>query len=138
EREAQWGAALAQSADATATIILDALMCGADAAAAYRALASVLPGTHPATSAMVEASLLLAPDRPMTHLTRALLRFQQGDLAGALGGARSPMPTWSRPNRPRPPSRSARTPRSCSAPSTNGRAGTPSRPIPSWKASRST
>jgi hypothetical protein len=87
EREAQWGAALAQSTDANLATILDALVCGADAAAAYRALASVLPGIEPAASELVEASLLLAPDRPMTHLTRALLRFQRGDVAGALADA---------------------------------------------------
>jgi len=86
-REAQWGAALAQSTDATVPSILDALVCGADAAAAYRALASVLPGTEAAASELVEASLLLAPERRMTHLTRALLRFQRGDLAGALADA---------------------------------------------------
>jgi len=87
EREAQWGAALAQSTDATLVTILDALVCGADAAAAYRALASVLPGVESTASELCEASLLLAPDRPMTHLTRALLRFQRGDVAGALADA---------------------------------------------------
>lgn len=87
EREAQWGEALSQSSDASVASILDALMCGADAAAALRALASVLPATGPAAIAMVEASLLLAPERRMTHLTRALLRFQRGDRVGALADA---------------------------------------------------
>jgi hypothetical protein len=87
EREAQWGEALAQSTDATATLVLDALLCGADAAAAFRALASVLPGTERAASDLVEASLLLAPERRLTHMTRALLRFQRGDRAGALADA---------------------------------------------------
>jgi hypothetical protein len=87
EREAQWGAALVQSTDATAAVILDALVCGADAASAYRALASVLPGVDPAATELVEASLLLAPERPMTYLTRALLRFQRGDRTGALADA---------------------------------------------------
>jgi hypothetical protein len=87
EREAQWGEALTQSSDATVAVILDALICGADAAAAFRALGSVLPGVDPMAPELIEASLLLAPERPMTHLTRALLRFQKGDVAGALSDA---------------------------------------------------
>jgi len=87
EREAQWGEALSQSTDASVASVLDALICGADAAAALRALASVLPGLHPVATELVEASLLLAPQRRMTHLTRALLRFQRGAVAGALADA---------------------------------------------------
>ena len=87
EREAQWGEALAQATDATIVSVLDALVSGADAAACLRALASVLPGTQSASAELVEASLLLAPERRMTHLTRALLRFQRGDRAGALADA---------------------------------------------------
>jgi hypothetical protein len=87
DREAQWGEALAQSTDTTVAAVLDALVGGADAAAAFRALASVLPGSHAAASDLVEASLLLAPERRMTHLTRALLRFQRGDREGALADA---------------------------------------------------
>ena len=87
EREAQWGEALSQSTDGNLASILDALICGADAAAALRALASVLPATGPAAIELVEASLRLAPDRRMTHLTRALLRFQRGDRAGGLADA---------------------------------------------------
>src|SRR5262245_12085099 len=74
-RATQWGDALAQSSDSTTATVLDALVSGADLAACLRALASVLPGTDPAALVMVEASLLLAPERRMTHLTRALLRF---------------------------------------------------------------
>jgi antitoxin component YwqK of YwqJK toxin-antitoxin module len=87
EREAQWGEALTQSTSSTVASILDALSSGADAAAALRALASVLPGTRPAAIEAVDASLLLAPERRMTHLTRALLRLQHGDRAGALADA---------------------------------------------------
>ena len=47
----------------------------------------MLPGSHAAASDLVEASLLLAPERRMTHLTRALLRFQRGDREGALADA---------------------------------------------------
>ena len=87
ERAAQWGEALAQATDTTVASVLDALVCGADGAACLRALASVLPGYQPAAAELIEASLLLAPERRMTHLTRALLRFQRGDLAGALADA---------------------------------------------------
>ena len=87
EREAQWGEAIAQSTDATAGSILDALVCGADAAAVFRGLASVLPGQGAAAVDFVEASLLLAPERRMTHLTRALLHFQRGDEAAARADA---------------------------------------------------
>jgi len=87
EREAQWGDALVQSADANLAAILDALICGVDAAAAFRALASVLPGIFPVATELVDAALLLAPERRATHLTRALLRFQHGDLTGALADA---------------------------------------------------
>jgi hypothetical protein len=86
-REAQWGESIAQSTTSTVASILDALISGADAAAALRALASVLPGSGPAALEMTEASLLLAPERRMTHLTRALLRLQRGDRAGALADA---------------------------------------------------
>jgi len=87
EREAQWGEALSQATDTTVSSVLDALVSGADAASCLRALASVLPGFQPAATEIIEASLLLAPERRMTHLTRALLRFQGGDLAGALADA---------------------------------------------------
>lgn len=87
EREAQWGEALSQSSDASLASVLDALISGADAASALRALATVLPATGPAAIELVEASLLLAPERRMTHLTRALLRFQRGDRTGALADA---------------------------------------------------
>jgi hypothetical protein len=87
ERAAQWGEAVAQSSDATIATVLDALICGLDLAAGFRALASVVPGTSPAAPDLVEASLLLAPERRMTHLTRALLRFHRGDVAGALADA---------------------------------------------------
>jgi hypothetical protein len=87
EREAQWGEALSQSTAADLAEVLDALVCGADAAAAFRALASLFPAAHPVASELVEASLLLAPERRLTHLTRALLRFQRGDREGALADA---------------------------------------------------
>lgn len=83
ELAAQRGEALVQSSDATVTSILDALLCGADPASALRALGAVLPGADPAAPDFVTASLLLAPERRMTHLTRALIRFQLGDEAGA-------------------------------------------------------
>jgi antitoxin component YwqK of YwqJK toxin-antitoxin module len=77
------GATLARTPDLDAATILDELVQGADAAAVFRALAGVLPGINPAAAELVEASLLLAPERRATHLTRAILRAQRGDEAGA-------------------------------------------------------
>ncbi len=87
ELAAQRGDALVQSTDSTTVSILDGLLSGADAAAAFRALAAVLPVAHPAAPDFVAASLLLAPERRMTHLTRALIRFQLGDEEGARADA---------------------------------------------------
>jgi hypothetical protein len=77
------GEALVQSVEADVPTILDALVTGADPAWVFRALAVVLPGAHPAATDFVAASLLLAPERRLTHLTRALIRFQHGEEAGA-------------------------------------------------------
>ena len=79
---AQRGEALEQSVDLEVWSILDALVGGADAASAFRALAAVLPGASAAAADFVAASLLLAPDRRATHLTRALVRLQHGDEQG--------------------------------------------------------
>ena len=43
----------------------------------------MLPGASAAAADFVAASLLLAPDRRATHLTRALVRLQHGDEQGA-------------------------------------------------------
>ncbi|HLK89547.1 MAG TPA: hypothetical protein VKZ18_06620 [Polyangia bacterium] len=83
ELAAERGDALVRSVESTVASILDGLLSGADAAAAFRALAGVLPGAHPAAPDFVAASLLLAPERRLTHLTRALIRFQYGDETGA-------------------------------------------------------
>ena len=77
------GEALVKSVEVDVAAILDGLVCGADPAWALRALAGVLPGAHPAAADFVAASLLLAPERRLTYLTRALVRFQHGDEAGA-------------------------------------------------------
>jgi hypothetical protein len=77
------GEALVKSVDADVPAIVEGLVCGADPAWALRALAAVLPGAHPAALDFVAASLLLAPERKLTYLTRALIRFQHGDEPGA-------------------------------------------------------
>jgi hypothetical protein len=81
------GDALVQSVEADLPTILDALVTGADPAWVFRALAVALPGAHPAALDFVAASLLLAPDRRLTHLTRAFIRFQHGDETGARADA---------------------------------------------------
>jgi hypothetical protein len=80
---AQRGEALEQSVEVKVRTILDALVGGADAASVFRALAAVLPGVNAAAADFVAASLLLAPERRATHLTRALVRLQRGDEEGA-------------------------------------------------------
>lgn len=63
--------------------VLGALVGGAEPAAALRTLASTVPGANQAALDFVQASLVLAPDRPMTYVTRALIRTELGDPAGA-------------------------------------------------------
>jgi antitoxin component YwqK of YwqJK toxin-antitoxin module len=87
EVAAHRGDTLVQSTDATVPSALDGLLLGADPASAFQALAAVLPGAHPAAPDFIAASLLLAPERTATHLTRALIRFQLGDEAGARADA---------------------------------------------------
>ena len=77
------GDLLARTADVTVAQIVDGLISGADPASAFRALAGVLPGASDAALDFVAAALLLEPDSPPVHLTRALIRFQHGDDAGA-------------------------------------------------------
>jgi len=81
------GDQLVQNAEATVADILDGLIGGADAALAFRALAAALPGIGSVALALVEVALLLAPERRLTHMTRALLRFQRADAAGMLADA---------------------------------------------------
>jgi hypothetical protein len=85
--QAETGEALTASTDASVVTILDGLVGGTDPAAAFRALASVLPGSGDAALELVQASLLLAPERRGTHLTRALVRVEHGDEAGARADA---------------------------------------------------
>ena len=66
---------------------LDALVSGADPAAALRSLASLLTGATRACLDLVEAAILLAPERPMVYLTRGLIRLELGDAAGARADA---------------------------------------------------
>jgi len=71
----------------TAADALDALVGGADAAAAFRALAGVIdPGTRAALD-FADVSLLLEPGNPKAHLTRAFIRIEHGDDRGARADA---------------------------------------------------
>ena len=83
EIEAERGDALSHAGGADVAAVLDELMLGTDAAAVFCALAGVLPGTSQAAADFVEASLLLAPERGLTHLARALVRVERGDESGA-------------------------------------------------------
>jgi len=83
EAAAEQGDLLVRAADVTVAQILDALIGGAEPAAALRALAAALPGASRAALDFAEAALLLAPGQAGAHLTRALIRFQHGDQGGA-------------------------------------------------------
>jgi hypothetical protein len=73
---------------ATASSLLDAVLAGGDAARLLRAVASVLPAWSRAPLDYLEAALLLAPERPLTRVTRALVRLEHGDREGALADAK--------------------------------------------------
>jgi len=79
---AEQGEQLIRSPGVTLAQAVEALSGGTDPVAALRALAGVLPGASRAALDFVEAALLLAPDDPGAHLTRALVRFQHGDVDG--------------------------------------------------------
>jgi hypothetical protein len=73
--------------DVTMARALDALVGGADPAAVLRTLASIVKGSSRAARDLVEAAILLAPDRRMPFMTRALIRLELGEVAGALEDA---------------------------------------------------
>jgi hypothetical protein len=81
--------AVAGLADDKGTVprALSALVSGADPAAVLRTLASVLKGAARASADLVEAAILLAPERRMAYMTRALLRLELGDPEGARADA---------------------------------------------------
>lgn len=81
--ELERGEALMRAQDLDVPGALNALVCGTEAAFVFRSLATVIPGAGPAVVDLVEASFLLAPGRSSTHITRALVRAQRGDEAGA-------------------------------------------------------
>jgi hypothetical protein len=77
----------AEREGATASSLLDAMLGGGDAARLLRALASALPPFCRASLDYLDAALLLAPERPLTLVTRALVRLEHGDRDGALADA---------------------------------------------------
>ncbi|XXX74384.1 hypothetical protein WMF30_42735 [Sorangium sp. So ce134] len=81
------GRALLEATDATAPGALDELLLGAEPSAAYRRLAAVWPGSRRVALSLVDAALLLEPERRSTCITRALLRLELGDTRGALEDA---------------------------------------------------
>ncbi|WP_437333126.1 hypothetical protein [Sorangium sp. So ce394] len=81
------GRALLEATDTTALAALDALLLGAAPSAAYRKLAAAFPGSRRVALSLVEAALLLEPERRSTCITRALLRLDLGDTRGVLEDA---------------------------------------------------
>jgi antitoxin component YwqK of YwqJK toxin-antitoxin module len=87
--EATWPRAEAARQDVAAAIVENAgdalvplvtgLVCGADAPTLLRAVAAGVKGAHHAAREIVDAALLLAPDRAACHVTRALIDVHLGD-----------------------------------------------------------
>jgi antitoxin component YwqK of YwqJK toxin-antitoxin module len=67
--------------------LLDGLLRGADAASILRVIAARLSGRPRTSRDLVEAALLLAPERVDAFATRALVRLDLGDREGALADA---------------------------------------------------
>jgi hypothetical protein len=67
--------------------LLSALIAGGEPASLFRALATAQRESPHAGRDFADAAILLAPDQPMTYLTRALLRLELGDDRGALADA---------------------------------------------------
>jgi len=72
------------NAELTAQGAFDALLAGADPAGVLRLLSVLVPSASPAPRLLVDAAVLLAPERERLRVTRALIRLEQGDVEGAL------------------------------------------------------
>jgi len=78
---------MASAENVTASRLLDAVLAGGDAARLLRALPSALPRSSRASLEYLDAALLLAPERPLARIARALVRVEHGDRDGALRDA---------------------------------------------------
>jgi MORN repeat variant len=76
-------AALVKRADGKLALVVNGLPAGADAATLLRSLASSLVGRDLVALALVDAALLLAPDRAECHVTRALVNVHLGHAEAA-------------------------------------------------------
>lgn len=74
-------------AGVTFALALDELLSGVEPAACFRAMAASLQGDRGRALGLVNAALLLAPERAENYLTRALIRIESGDPDGALADA---------------------------------------------------
>jgi hypothetical protein len=86
-REATEGEGQGGATGDRVSAILSALLGGGEPATLLRTLASSIEGESGASLDLVEAALLLDPERRMAHLTRALVRLELGDRDGALADA---------------------------------------------------
>jgi hypothetical protein len=78
---------IVKRADGRLDLVANALPAGADAPSLLRALASSLTGRDTASLELVDAALLLAPDRAECRVTRALLLIHLGRPEDALAAA---------------------------------------------------
>jgi hypothetical protein len=75
--------ALDREARPTIRAAFDALLDGAGPAEILRLLAALVPAESAASKDLVDASLLLVPKSSRALVTRALIRLEHGDVAGA-------------------------------------------------------
>jgi len=86
-------ASASDQATASLASLVDALVLGGDAPSLLRVIASVAKG-HRAALDLVDAALLLAPDRPACLVTRALIHIHLGAPELAAGDARRLPDDW--------------------------------------------
>jgi antitoxin component YwqK of YwqJK toxin-antitoxin module len=74
--------------------VVNAMVRGGELAALLRALGATINGAHQAALEIVDAALLLAPDRSACHVTRALIHMHLGDPGAASADARRLPDDW--------------------------------------------
>src|SRR5690606_38424801 len=84
-----WQGLLANAKRVDPVTALTALICGAPAAQALRALATLAEEGSPAALDLSEAALRLEPTSPMALATRAMVRLGRGNVVGVADDARA-------------------------------------------------
>lgn len=87
ERAREMAVQAAEPETCTPAALLDALLRGGEAASILRSLAGQMAGKPRTARDLIEAAVLLAPQRMETYATRALVRLDLGDREGAMADA---------------------------------------------------